>query len=187
VFDRDHDFGLDELARLAAGGDSMALDELLRRIRPDVFRRCAKVLNFHTDAEEACQDVLLQVARGVGGFEGRSKFTTWLHVIVVNCTRQTYRSLKRRATEQAPPELLTQRPDPRTTSVIAGARIDLLDAIERLEQRSPDLVEPFVLRDLADLEYADIVSRLGLPLTTIKFRIHEARRFVRSHLAESMS
>jgi RNA polymerase sigma-70 factor, ECF subfamily len=174
---------LDELAALARAGDSRALDELLRRIRPDVLRRCAAILLYRPDAEEACQDAMLQVARHIGGFEGRAKFTTWLHPIVTNCVRRTYGSLKRRQAEQAVPDVPAQTPDPRRTSVIAGARIDILEAIERLERRMPDMVEPFMLRDLADLEYKDIVARLGLSLPTVKFRIHEARKFVRGYLA----
>jgi RNA polymerase sigma-70 factor (ECF subfamily) len=107
-----------------------------------------------------------------------------MHVVVSNCTRQTYRSLRRRALEQAAEEL-PHPPDPRTTSVIAGARIDLLDALDRLEQRNPELVAPFVLRDLSDLEYHEIAEQLNLPLSTIKFRIQEARKYVQRQLADS--
>ncbi|WP_433271328.1 RNA polymerase sigma factor [Actinosynnema sp. CS-041913] len=176
---------LDDLAARAAAGDQRALDSLLRRIRPAVLRRCGAMLLYRVDAEEACQDVLLQVARAVGSFEGRSAFTTWLHVVVANCVRDTYRALRRRADEAAPAEVLAQRPDPRTTSVVAGARIDLLDAIERLEQHNADLAAAFVLRDIADLEYADIAERLAIPVSTARFRIHEARKFVRLRLTDS--
>jgi RNA polymerase sigma factor (sigma-70 family) len=179
------DATIDDLARLAARGDRTALDELLRRIRPQVLRRCGSLLMYRADAEEACQDVLLNVARGIGRFEGRSAFTTWLHPVVTNCARETYRGLRRRAAESTPDEVLAQRPDPRTTSVIAGARIDLLDALDRLEQRSPELVTAFVLRDLSDLDYADISQRLDVPVSTVKFRIHEARKFVRTQLGSS--
>jgi RNA polymerase sigma-70 factor (ECF subfamily) len=174
---------LDELAAQARTGDRRALNTLLRHINDQVLRRCGAILAYRADAEEACQDALMQVAKNINAFEGRSKFTTWLHPIVVNCTIQTYRSLRRRAGERAVSQLPVQVPDPRTTSVIAGARIDLLDALERLEQRTPELVAPFVLRDLADLEYTQIAERLGLPMTTIKFRISEARKFVRRELA----
>jgi RNA polymerase sigma-70 factor (ECF subfamily) len=173
---------LDVLAGRAAGGDRAALDDLLRGIQPLVLRRCARFLPCYQDAEEACQDVLWQVAQHIGGFERRAQFTTWLYVIVANCSRQTYRSLKRRAAEQASPELPVQVADPRTTSVIAGSRIDLLDALEQLEGRRPELVAPLVLRDICQLEYAQIAEHLGIPLGTLKTRIHEARRQVRDAL-----
>lgn len=178
------EISLDELARIAGGGDSHALDSLLRRIRPDVFRRCAGILLHRPEAEEACQDVMLQVARHIGAFEGRARFTTWLHPIVTNCVRQTYRSLRRRAVEHVSAQVPVV-PDARRTSVIAGARVDVLEAVDKLEQRMPDLVEPFLLRDLADLEYSEIARRLDLSVPTLKFRIHEARKFIRQQLSAS--
>jgi DNA-directed RNA polymerase specialized sigma24 family protein len=90
--------------------------------------------------------------------------------------------LKKRAAEQATTELPEHR-DPRRTSIIAGARVDLLDALEQLELRAPDRVAPFVLRDISDLEYDEIADQLGLPVSTIRYRIHEARKFIRQRLA----
>ena len=172
---------VEELARGAAAGDRAMLDELLRAIEPRVLRHCAVFLPCRQDAEEACQDVLLAVARHITGFEGRSRFSTWLREVTANSARQTYRGLKRRAATTLPPESV-DRPDPRTTSVIAGSRLDLLEALDRLERQRPTLVPPFVLRDLCDLEYAEIARRLDLPLGTVKARIHDARAMVRGAL-----
>ena len=169
------------LARRAADGDRAALDELLRVIEPRVLRQVSRFLPHRQDAEEATQDVLLKVATRIGTFEGRSRFSTWLHEVTANQARQTYRSLRRRAAESTT-DVPVERPDPRTTSVIAGSRLDLLDALERLETEHPDLVRAFVLRDLSDLEYADIARLLDVPVGTVKARIHHARRYVRESL-----
>ncbi|WP_097327883.1 RNA polymerase sigma factor [Paractinoplanes atraurantiacus] len=173
----------EELARLAAAGDQAALEQLLGAIRTSVLRRCARFLPCYQDAEEAAQDVLLQVARNIGRFEGRAQFSTWLHVIIANCARQTYRSLKRRAAEQAHALPPVDVPDPRTTSVIAGSRLDLLDALELLESSRPELVAPLVLRDVCQLDYREIATHLGVPEGTVKSRIHHARGAVRPLLA----
>jgi RNA polymerase sigma factor (sigma-70 family) len=178
-----HDVLTEDLARRAAAGDSAALDELLARIMPDVLRQCARFLPCRQDAEEACQDALLQVARAINRFEGRSRFSTWLHTVVANCARQTYRSLKRRAAERYGAEPAVDEADPRTTSVIAGSRLDLMDALEQLEAHRPDLVGPLVLRDLCQLDYGEIAEQLDLPLGTVKSRIHHARQHVRRSLA----
>jgi RNA polymerase sigma factor (sigma-70 family) len=179
-----YDERTEALAGEAARGDQAALGELLRVIQPDVLRHCARFLPCRQDAEEACQDALLQVARHIGRFEGRSRFSTWLHVVVANSARSTYRTLKRRSVEQAG-DLPAQRPDPRRTSVIAGSRVDLLDAMEELERRKPDLIEVLVLRDVSQLEYTEIAAQLKLPLGTVKSRIHEARKQVRAVLGDS--
>ncbi len=173
---------VEDLARRAAAGDRAALDDLLARVRPIVLRHCQRLLPCREDAEEACQDALLQVSRTIERFEGRSRFTTWLHVVVANCARQTYRSLKRRSLEQSSPVLL-ESADPRTTSVIAGSRLDLLDALEQLEAHRPELVTPMVLRDICQLDYEEIAVQVGVPVGTIKSRIHHARAHVRRSLA----
>ena len=174
----DDDVDLDGLARRAAAGDRAALDDLLGKIQPRVHRICGRMLLHPQDAEEAAQDALLLVATRIGSFEGRSRFTTWLHAVASNSARSTYRSLKRRSAEQ-PSEDLPLRADPRTTSVIAGSRLDLLEALDVVAADHPELVEPLVLRDVQELEYADIAVVLDIPLGTVKSRIHAARRAVR--------
>ncbi|MEV6350629.1 RNA polymerase sigma factor [Actinoplanes sp. NPDC051851] len=181
-----HDDDQEELARRAATGDRAALERLLALIRPGVLRRCSRFLPCYQDAEEACQDVLLQVARNIGTFQGRARFTTWLHVVIANSSRQTYRSLKRRAAEQAHAAPPIDVPDARTTSVIAGSRLDLLDALERLETRRADLVPPLVLRDICQLDYREIAHHLSIPETTVRARIHQARTHIRTYLTADL-
>ncbi|MFF8941971.1 RNA polymerase sigma factor [Streptomyces sp. NPDC014864] len=173
----------EDLARRAAAGDRAALEELLREVRPEVLRRCGRFLPCREDAEEAAQDVLLRIARKITGFEGRSRFSTWLHTVVANCCRQKYRELRRRAVEQPAVEP-AQQADPRTTSVIAGSRVDLLEALDRLEREHPHLVAPLVYRDVCRLEYTEAAERIGIPLGTFKSRLHEARRRVRPWLTD---
>ena len=169
---------LDELAGRAAGGDRDALEDLLAAIQPRVRRICGRMLLHPQDAEEATQDALLLVATKINTFAGRSRFTTWLHAVASNSARSTYRTLKRRAAEQ-PVDELPVNADPRTTSVIAGSRLDLLEALEVLAESSPDLVEPLVLRDVQELDYNEIARLLDAPLGTIKSRIHHARQAIR--------
>ncbi|GIF00810.1 RNA polymerase sigma factor [Paractinoplanes rishiriensis] len=123
-------------------------------------------------------------ARHIGRFEARSLFSTWLHVVIANGCRQTYRALKRRAWEESHGVPPLDRPDPRTTSVIAGSRLDFLDALDRLEAHRPDLVAPLVLRDVCQLDYREIATHLGIPEGTAKSRIHQARTDVRGYLLQ---
>ena len=169
---------LDDLAARAASGDRAALEDLLAEVQPRVRRICGRMLLFPEDAEEAAQDALLLVATKIGSYEGRSRFTTWLHAVASNSARQTYRTLKRRAAERLTDELPVHA-DPRTTSVIAGSRLDLLDALEVLGADRPELVEPLVLRDVQELDYNEIARLLDVPLGTVKSRIHAARTAVR--------
>jgi RNA polymerase sigma factor (sigma-70 family) len=172
---------LEQLAARAAAGDQAAVSELLQAIHPQVRRRVAKFLPCREDAEEAAQDTLLTVATKIHTFKGSGSFAGWLTVVATNCARQTYRSLKRRSVEQSA-EVLPESADPRTTSVIAGSRLDLLEALDALEVNHPKLVQPLVLRDLGAMTYAEIAEELDVPLGTVKARIHQARKQVAERL-----
>jgi RNA polymerase sigma factor (sigma-70 family) len=172
---------LDALVHGAQAGDEAALNELLVRLQPLVLRRCARFLPYRMDAEEAAQDTLLAISRSLGSYTGRGSFRGWVTVVASNCARATYRTLRRRSeVAGVPPQL--EGADPQTTSVIAGTRLDLVETLDALGAAYPDLVEPFVLRDLGELGYDEIARTTGLPLTTVRDRIHRARTFVRSRL-----
>jgi len=168
---------LDDLARRAQSGDRDALEVLLTAIRPRALRVCRGVLPHLADAEDACQEALINIAGKIGSWGGQSRFTTWMHVVAVNAARSTYRRLKNQAvpSEFAPVE----KPDPRTTSVIAGTRLDLLEAMETLEREHPKFVEPLMLRDVYGLPYEEIATLVGVPIGTIKAQIHHGRKLAR--------
>jgi len=173
---------LEALAERAAEGDQHALHQLLVEIQPRVRRICGRMLLSPEDAEEAAQDALLLVSTRIHTFAGRSRFTTWLHAVASNSARSTYRTLKRRSAE-LPTDQMPTAADPRTTSVIAGSRLDFLEALEILGVDHPALVEPLLLRDVQELEYSDIANLLDIPVGTVKSRIHSARQIVQPLLA----
>jgi RNA polymerase sigma-70 factor, ECF subfamily len=176
---------IDELARRAQDGDSDALESLLAAVRPRTLNVCRGVLPYTPDAEDACQEALIKVAQKIGTWNRRGRFTTWLHVVAVNSARSTYRRMKNQAVAADPTESpAMHQPDPRTTSVIAGTRLDLLEAMEELEREHPQYVEPLILRDVYGLPYDEIAGLVGAPLGTVKAQIHHGRRLVRPLLAE---
>lgn len=175
---------IDALARAAQDGDRDALEALLAEVRPRTLNVCRGVLPYSSDAEDACQEALLNVATKIGSWNGQGRFTTWLHAVAVNAARSTYRRLKNQAIAADPQEHgPLETPDPRTTSVIAGTRLDLLEAMETLEKEHPQFVQPLLLRDVYDLPYEDIARLLDLPLGTVKAQIHHGRRLTRPLLA----
>jgi RNA polymerase sigma-70 factor, ECF subfamily len=179
--DTAHPADVEELARLASG-DEAALESLLTQIRPALMRFCARMLPCREDAEEACQDTLVRIASRIQTFEGRSSFQTWMYAVASNSARDTYRSMRRRFVEH-PVEEMPTHPDPRTTSVIAGTRLDLLDALEDLGAERPELARAVMLRDVAAVEYDEIARLLDVPLGTAKSHIHHARRWLRPRLS----
>lgn len=175
-----------ELTRLVAAaqaGDRASLERLLVKLRPTVMRRCSRFLPHHADAEEAAQDALLSISMHLNEYRGWGSFLGWVTVVASNAARSTYRSMRRRAEDSH--AVVPERADPRTTSVIAGTRLDLMESLAALEERHPALVECFVLRDLGDLTYAQVAEITEVPLGTVKDRIHRARRFMRDSLGDN--
>jgi RNA polymerase sigma-70 factor (ECF subfamily) len=166
---------IEALARDAAAGDQEALDQLLARIQSDVLRRCGRFLPNRADAEEAAQDALLRVAQGISGFQGRARFTTWLWQVTSNAALDTYRRLKTETVSATDVDVV----EPRTTSVIVGTRVDLLEALESLK---PDFARAVILRDVCDLSYAEIATHLDIPVGTVRSRIHHAREVLQARM-----
>jgi len=174
---------IDDLARQAQAGDREALERLLGAVRPRALNVCRGVLPFNADAEDACQEALINVANKIGSWGGRSRFTTWLHVVAMNAARSTYRRMKNQA--PASDAALLENADPRTTSVIAGTRLDLLEAMEAIERDHPQYVEPLLLRDVYGMTYEEIAQQVDAPLGTVKAQIHHGRRLARPLLRGS--
>lgn len=74
---------------------------------------------------------------------------------------------------------VSERPDPRTTSVIAGTRLDLLEAMETIERKHPQYVEALLLRDVYGMSYDEIAQQVGVPLGTVKAQVHHGRKLAR--------
>ena len=169
---------LDHLAAIASAGDLAALNVLLVTVRPEVLRVCSRLLPNREDAEEACQDTLLAVARGLPRFEGRSAFRTWMYRLATNRARSAYR--RSRCVATSSDDILTEIADPRRTSMVASTRLDLLDALAQLR---PELAEAVALCDVLGLSYAEIATLHHIPQGTVKSRIHQARRDLRKLMA----
>lgn len=171
---------IDELARRARDGDRDALEQLLAAVRPRALNVCRGVLPYTPDAEDACQEALLNVSQKIGGWNGQGRFTTWMHVVALNSARSTYRRMRNQAIASDPHDHgPLERPDPRTTSVIAGTRLDLLEAMETIEKDHPQFVEPLLLRDVYGLPYDEIARLVDAPLGTVKAQIHHGRKLAR--------
>ncbi len=167
----------DALASLAAGGDRRALEQLLDRHADRIHTVCRRVLANREDALDATQEAMIAVARGITRFDGRSAFTTWLYRVATNAALDEARRLQRRPT---PVETFPDRvgPDRVSTGSTASAedRVDArLDVDAALAELPLDFRVAVVLRDLCDLDYAEIAVVLDLPPGTVRSRISRGR------------
>jgi RNA polymerase sigma factor (sigma-70 family) len=73
-----------ELVQAARAGSSEALEELIRRHQGFLHNLSLRMLYAPQDAEDATQEILVKAVTKLDGFEGRSRFRTWLYRIAVN-------------------------------------------------------------------------------------------------------
>jgi RNA polymerase sigma-70 factor (ECF subfamily) len=158
------------LARLAAAGDREALDTLLDRHVDRVHAICRRIVGHPEDALDATQEALIAVARAIDRFDGRAKFTTWLYRIATNAAID---ELRRRRRRPVPSEPTVEPAAPAASGPDAVAdRLDVDAAVARIPE---DFRAAVVLRDLCDLDYAQIGELLGIPPGTVRSRIARGR------------
>jgi RNA polymerase sigma-70 factor (ECF subfamily) len=165
-----------ELAFAAAAGDRRALDVLLDRHIDRVHAVCRRIVVDPQDALDATQEALIAISRGIGRFDGRSAFSTWVYRVATNAALDELRRRKRR-----PALALDVLPEP---AVSGGhdameARLDVDAALARVPEEFRVAV---VLRDLADLDYSEIAAALDIPLGTVKSRVSRGRAALQAEL-----
>ena len=159
----------EDLARRAASGERAALEMLLTRHLDQVHAVCRRVLGHPEDALDATQEALIAISRGIGRFDGRSRFTTWMYRVATNAALDEARRRKRR------PIAFEHLPET-SVGVDETAAVDArLDVDEAMATLSADYRAAVALRDLAGLDYAEIASVLDIPIGTVRSRIARGR------------
>ncbi len=158
------------LAALAARGERRALEQLLQRHADRIHAVCRRILVDRDDALDAAQEAMIAVARGIGRFDGRAAFTTWVYRVATNAALDELRRGKRRPE----PHEDTERELPPSTS-FDDAVADRIDVDAALAALPDDFRVAVVLRDLCDLEYSDIAELLQVPPGTVRSRIARGR------------
>ncbi|MEO5725200.1 MAG: sigma-70 family RNA polymerase sigma factor [Ilumatobacteraceae bacterium] len=173
----------------AQGGDRDALDQLLREHYDRVYAVCRRITGNDSDAADATQEAMIAIVRGLARFDQRATFSTWAYRIASNCSLDELRRRRRRpllaVADPRQPARVSGDPlqvaDPRSESVLDSVddRLQLDDALAEL---ATDFRVAVVLRDVADLDYAEIASVLDLPIGTVKSRIARGRAALASKL-----
>jgi RNA polymerase sigma-70 factor (ECF subfamily) len=169
-----------ELLRSVAAGDAAALARLYERYAGALFGYLYRLAGDRMTAEEILQDTMLAVWRSAGAFEDRAKVTTWLFGVA---RRQAHNRLRGRpGPEPAGPGLLDQADrsaGPEELAIAAAGGTPVAAAIGRLPVHHRDVI---ALVFVAGLPLADVAEVLGIPVGTVKSRLHHARAAVAAAL-----
>ena len=159
------------LAERASAGDRRALEVLLDRHADRIHAVCRRIVAHPEDALDATQEAMIAVARGIFRFDGRAAFTTWCYRVATNAALDELRRKRRRPVAASPdgPEPVAGGP---STEDRVGARLDVDAALRELPEEFRVAV---VLRDLCDLDYAEIAELLDVAPGTVRSRISRGR------------
>jgi len=159
------------LADRAAHGDRRALELLLDRHVDRIHAVCRRVVADPEDALDATQEAMIAIARGIDRFDGRAAFTTWSYRVATNAALDELRRRRRRPVPAHPDGPDPVAPGPATDDR-AATRLDVDAALRELPEEFRVAV---VLRDLCDLDYAEIADVLEIPPGTVRSRISRGR------------
>jgi RNA polymerase sigma-70 factor (ECF subfamily) len=174
------------LAARAARGDRSAFDALVTALSSRVFSVALRLLRDQGEAEDLTQEVFLALFDHLPDFRGDSRLSTWVYRITKNRALNRLKFLKRRRhgshADVDDPVIALAIVDPDTA---VGAekdptrRLHAADLGQALEEHVRNLPDEqrllVVLRDVEGLSYEEVVEITGLPLGTVKSRLHRAR------------
>src|SRR5262245_35827356 len=162
------------LARRLARREMGALREAYVAHGERVQRLCLRLLGRTADAEDATQEVFLKLFERARTFDGRARFSTWLHRFTVNLCLSRMERERLRLARALPDE--GELVDPADSPVEALGRTEAREALERLLLRlSPEHRSILVLRELEGLSYQEIAAALATPEGTVMSRLSRAR------------
>ena len=131
------------------------------------------------DAQDLVQEALLRVRRGLEHYQPGS-LEGWLARIVTNVFLDEMRRRKRRPTDALPDDPgRVLPPAPAADEVQSGLSDEIQHALGDLPE---EFRVPVVLCDVSDLSYEQIADATGVPLGTVRSRIHRGRRMLRAAL-----
>ena len=178
------DEDLSDLIRAAAGGDRRAFEDLVLRKRDQVVRTAFQITGNMEDAQDVAQGVFLRLWRVLQRFDLERRFDTWLYRITVNAAIDYVRERGPKGILQALPEDAGERL--RDPSRGADEQFDLAQlqrAFLHLAARlAPKQRATFVLKEIEGLETAEVARVLGVPESTVRNHLLQARRVLRDGL-----
>lgn len=158
----------------AKDGDTLAYHQLYDAHVKRVYGLCYRLTGDKALAEDATQEVFIQLWRKIGNFNGQSRFSTWLHSVAANVTVSYMR--KQRGWFQRMFNI--EESDAQHQAAPAETHsIDLEALILRLPERARMV---FVLHAIEGYRHDDIANMLGMAVGSSKAQFHRARQLLKA-------
>jgi RNA polymerase sigma-70 factor (ECF subfamily) len=183
----------DALVEAFRQGKPGAFDAIVRAHQDRVYSFCARMLSDREEALDIAQEVFLSAWRNLDSFRGEAALSTWLLRIAANRCLNRIRRRKSAAGREGPwpdagadgegPEFQPAAGDRHDPGRIAENRETGAILSEALGRLDPDARWLVLLSDVEGFSYEELAAMAGLPLGTVKSRLHRARMALRRMLA----
>ena len=169
----------DELLVLGAIlGNLEAFEQLVVRYRPAVVR-LARTIVGADDAEDVAQDSLLLAFKALPAIEEPRKFAAWLSAITRNRALRFSKSETAQLKKRVPlDEALLEQIGALAKPLAEKERDEAM--IAAMESLPSDYALPLKLRFLDEMPLDRIAAFMGVPLSTVKWRIHHGKKLLRA-------
>ena len=178
------------LVARAQAGDSEAFGELVSRYQNKIYRLAKHITQNDEDAEDVLQEAFLKAYEHLSGFQGNSKFYTWIVRIAVN---EALMKLRKRKSDRTVPldepvdtgeemvnrEIAVWEDNPEQRYSHEEMQQILNEAVQDLK---PDFRTVFALRDIEELSTEETAEALGISIPAVKSRLLRARLALREKL-----
>jgi RNA polymerase sigma-70 factor (ECF subfamily) len=176
------------LIRRCVKGDVDAYGVFVDRYGTRIINVALMIVGDRHEAEDIAQEAFIRAFRGLAGFRGKSRFSSWLHQIALNLCRD---HLKKRARGGGPvpmsEETLEGSADGRERLADPMLASELSDTMRREIAQLPYLYrEAFVLRHLQGMDYREVSAITGVAADTVRVRAYRARELLRGRLAPAV-
>ncbi|MBV6631669.1 MAG: RNA polymerase sigma factor [Alphaproteobacteria bacterium] len=178
---RQSDWPDDKLISAAVNGDRDAFGCLIDRHYDRIYRLAYGWMGQREAAEDAAQDVVVKLVNALPKFGGQSKFTTWLHRLVLNHLHDIARKNKRRRIDPGVvfEDLQIAANEMATDDALASRRA--LAAVNDLPEKLRDAV---LLVHWEGMTHEAAGQVLGCKGGTVSWRLNEAKTKLSELLGE---
>ncbi len=166
--------------RACLAGDRDAFACLVERYQSPLVGYLARMVG-ETVALDVAQESFVRAWQGLGTYDPRWKFKTWLYAIASNAAIDHLRARRQRRLVPLDVEPSADTQDASDAALGAELARSLDEAIALLPD---EYREPLLMRHPGGLAYAEIAESTGLPLGTVKVRIFRARQRLRQMLGD---
>jgi RNA polymerase sigma factor (sigma-70 family) len=179
-----------KLIRRCKRGEEAAFAELLARYRGPIYGLCLRMVRHTEDARDLAQEIFIKVFSMLDRYDEEYAFSSWLFRIATNhcidyLRRNRLRFLSLEAGTGGDEEIPLQIPGPDPDPQVILQRAEAVERIaEVVAELPPHYRIIILLRHDQQLSYEEIAEVLGLPLGTVKARIHRARNQIQRRLQE---